>query len=392
MTQELRKDERYARDTSGARVAGAPAKESCRGLFPPHYEVERAAGGDGAARFIVTDAETNLSWGLGAAELTVARLFDASRTYEEIAATLRSAHRVNTSTEQLMTFERRLIKLGVLRGGSDAAPPVDPLSGVNFGPLHSLLVITLLRLNPEPTLTRLVSRCPWVVSGLMTWAALVISAAGIGVILYHRQIIGESLASTVSGWWWLLWLYLIISASGIFHEGGHMLCCKAFNVRTHNAGFMIYFFLPFAWTTPNQSDWGRLSPRGRVLTTLAGPLGSLTFGGLSSILWGLAPAGSIGQHLGVYGVIAGAYGAGLTLLPFLNGDGYILLTELFRLPNLRSKSFNYLKSLLPGGVKYRSRPLRRRTRVLYLFVALGTLAGWLALGGALTVFILNAMR
>lgn len=390
MTQELQKDERRAPDSSGTREANAPARAPCRGRFPSHYEVERMPG-DGAARFVVTDAETNASWGVGAAELAVAKLFDASRTYEEIAATLRAVRRVSISAEQLMAFERRLLKLGILRAGTDDARPLDPLSRVNFGPLHSLLVIPLLRLNLEPTLARLASRHPWIVSRLVSWAAVAISAAGVAVILHDPRGFGESLAGTVAGWWWV-WLYLIVSASGVFHEGGHLLCCKAFKVRTHEVGFMIYFLLPFAWTTPNQGDWGRLSTRGRVYTTLAGPLGSLCFGGLSSILWGLAPANSTGARLGVCGVIAGAFGAGLTLSPFLNGDGYLLLTELCHLPNLRSNSFKYLKSLLPGGEGYRGRPLRRRTRVLYLFVALGTLAGWLALVSVvvMTVLMLNA--
>src|SRR5215207_2014220 len=320
-------------------------QESCKGVFLSDYHVEQTDGARSAARFIIFSAQTNSTWRLGATELTVAKLFDGVRTYDEIAATLRSDQQVNISAEKLKAFEERLIKIRLLKVGTDESPRLDPLTSFNFGLLQPLLVIRLLRLKPEAMLTRLVHYCPWLTSSFMLWLAVALSLIGLGIVLSNYPQFSGSVVNALSGWWWV-WLYVIISLSGIFHEGGHALSCKAYNVRIHEVGFMIYFLVPFAWTTPNQRDWGQLKSRERVMTILAGPLGSLALAGPAAILMRRPPPESFGHHLGVTGVIAGVFGATLTLLPFVNGDGHLLLAELFHLPNLKKDSFNYLRTLL----------------------------------------------
>lgn len=362
--------------------------ELCKGVFLSDYHVEQVAGAHSPARFTIFCDETNSMWRVGATELTIARLFDGVRTYDEIAATLRSDHRINISTEKLKVFEERLIKLGLLRGGPDEKPPFNPLTSFNFGWLQPLLVIRLLRLRPEPMLTRLLHYCPWLVSSFMLWIGVGLSLIGAGIVLSDYQRFSTSAVSTISSWW-LVWTYVIICLSGIFHEGGHALCCKAFKTRVHEVGFMIYFLVPFAWTTPNQRDWDQLKSRERVMTILAGPLGSLALAGPAAILWRLSPPESFAQHFGSCGVLAAVFGATLTFLPFVNGDGQLLLAEVFHQPNLKRDSFTYLRTLTSKRKRSQNHSLSKRRRVLFLFVALGTLiTGWLAVGGIVLAIVL----
>ena len=387
MTQEFPQSKEPAGDF---RIA--MPEESCKGVFLSDYHVEQAVGTQGAVRFIIFCAETNSTWRVGATELTVAKLFDGLRTYDEIAATLRTDHKVNISTEKLKAFEERLLKLRLLRARTDERPLVHPLSSFNFGLLQPLLVIPLLRLRPEPMLTRLVHHFPLLVSSFMLWIAIGLSLIGAGIVLSDYQRFSISIVNTLSGWWWA-WLYLIISLSGIFHEGGHALCSKAFKVRIHEVGFMIYFLIPFAWTTPNQRDLAQLKSHERVMTIIAGPLGSLALIGPAAILWSLSPPESFGHHLGVCGVVAAVFGATLTLLPFVNGDGHLLLAEFFHQPNLKRDSFNYLRTLFSNKERSGHHLLTRRQRVLFLFVALGSLiTGWLALGGIVLAIVMLIVR
>ena len=394
MTQEFPQSKELEGDfgTEQSIAAEAMPEESCKGVFPSDYHVEQAVDTQSPRRFIIFCAETNLTWRVGATELTVAKLFDGLRTYDEIATVLRTDHKVNISTEKLKAFEERLIKLRLLRTRADERPLVHPLSSFNFGWLQPLLVIPLLRFRPEPMLTRLVHHCPLLVSNFMWWIAVGLSLIGAGIVLSDYQRFLTSIVSTLSGWWWA-WLYLIISLSGIFHEGGHALCSKAFKVRIHEVGFMIYFLMPFAWTTPNQRDLAQLKSHERVMTILAGPLGSLALIGPAAILWSLSPSESFGHHLGVCGVLAAVFGATLTLLPFVNGDGHLLLAEFFRQPNLKRDSFNYLRTFISKKERSRNHLLTRRRRVLFLFIALGSLiTGWLALGSIVLAIVMLIVR
>ena len=156
---------------------------------------------------------------------------------------------------------------------------------------------------------------------------------------------------------------------------------------------MIYFLVPFAWTTPNQRAWAQLKSRERVMTILAGPLGSLALAGPAAILWSLSPPESFAQHLGACGVLAAVFGATFTFLPFVNGDGHLLLAEFFHLPNLKKDSFNYLRTLLSKRKRSQNRLLTKRRRLLFLFVALGTLiTGWLAIGSIVLAIVILIVR
>ena len=124
----------------------------------------------------------------------------------------------------------------------------------------------------------------------------------------------------------------------------------------------------------------------RMVAILAGPFASQALAGIGLGLMMVAAQGSTASTIGVVLAVAGLFGAIVTLLPFLNGDGYLLLVEVFRLPNLRRRSFEHLRrvaGLKRGGAG----PSPAQTTAmaaggrgaLYLFVAIGTIIGWGAL-------------
>src|ERR1044071_7458281 len=129
MTQEFPQSKELEGDfgTEQSIAAEAMPEESCKGVFPSDYHVEQAVDTQSAIRFLIFCAETNLTWRVGATELTVAKLFDGLRTYDEIATVLRTDHKVNISTEKLKAFEERLIKFRLLRTHADERPLVHPL-------------------------------------------------------------------------------------------------------------------------------------------------------------------------------------------------------------------------------------------------------------------------
>lgn len=362
---------------AGHPPVGDAGARTCDGVFPSGAEITEAATGGGKRRFEVFDPTRDATWKLGETELTTARLFDGRRTYEEIRQVLVSEHRLRPSPEKLVAFERRLLDAGLLESTSQQPTrPKDPFTGMNYGWLHHLVVIPLYAFDPRPALDWMLRRAPWMARRAGLVLALLVTALGIAAVAVRWHDFAAGVSAVVAGWGWL-WLFVIVGLSSFFHEGGHVLSCEAYGVRSREIGLALLFLVPTAWTRPEQRQWSALSRGRRIATIWAGPLGSLFFGALGALLWWPSPPGSVAYHVGILMVIAALFGTLPTLCPIFNGDAYLLLTEYFRLDGLRTKSFTYLRQVMTG--KAGNGPeLAPRRKALYLAVSVGTLVGWVA--------------
>ncbi|MEN2979464.1 M50 family metallopeptidase [Tistrella bauzanensis] len=361
----------------------ATASRVARGRFPDrfeHIEITEPARG---RRIEITDPEGEGHWVLGPAEFAVARVFDGQSTLDDLAARL-AASGVRADAAKLARFEDRLLALGVLEADGQTSRSRDPFTGFHFSVLHHLVIQRLGTVRPEPVLDRLLAWPLVLRLALLALASAAALAVPVLLVAMGGRFLDVTLA-TLTGWT-LPALYLTTLASGFLHEGGHALACRAMGVRVRETGFAIYFLMPFAWTRPDRRDWEALPMGHRMVAILAGPFASQALAGIGLGLMMVAAQGSTASTIGVVLAVAGLFGAIVTLLPFLNGDGYLLLVEVFRLPNLRRRSFEHLRrvaGLKRGGAG----PSPAQTTAmaaggrgaLYLFVAIGTIIGWGAL-------------
>lgn len=348
-----------------------------RGRFPARFRVD-GAGPDGRHRIV--DPQSGQRWAIGATELAVLRQFDGVSTYGEILHVLQERARKPFPLEKLRTFEAKLLANGLLESGEPGRVR-DPFTGFHFGWLHRLIVIKLLAGNPQRALDAILLAAPWLTSRACIAAALLFTVAVLGAVCTRLPVLWGELPAALASWG-VVWLYAVAVSSALFHEGGHALACRRYGVTVREMGVAIYFLLPFAWTRPDQDAWSGLPLRARLTTIFAGPFGSLLFAALGGLAWLLDANGGFLSLLGVYALISGMIGVIPTMLPIFNGDGYLLITELFGLPNLRRRAFEHLRVTFTDP--RRAARAAPRQRLLYLSVSVGTIAGWIAV----TLFVL----
>jgi putative peptide zinc metalloprotease protein len=119
------------------------------------------------------------------------------------------------------------------------------------------------------------------------------------------------------------------------HELAHGLVLASYGRRVERAGFKLLLVFPYAFVDTSQA-W--LEPRRhRIAVSAAGPAADLGVGAVFSLACLLAPAGSLRDVLFQL-AFAGYVGACFNLNPFLDRDGYQILVDLLREPNLRRRA------------------------------------------------------
>lgn len=342
-----------------------------RGALPESYRIVNE-GSQG--RSCITDPQSGKRWLVGAQELMLLCSFDGYRTYGEIQQRLHRQIGKKISLERIQEFETKLLGNALLVSKDFRINP-DPFTGFHFGWFHRLIVIKLVEGNPEPLLNWVISVAPWLTSRAFVITAGIFTMLMLSLAAHRAPYHAQELTEALSGWG-LLYFYAVAISSAVFHEGGHALACRRYGVGVIDMGVSIYFLLPFAWTRPEPDSWHALNLRKRTIAICAGPFGSLLFAALGAVVWILNTDGQGFGVIGLYVMVAGLFGAVHTMVPIFNGDGYLLIVEVFGLPNLRRRAFEHLRSTL--ATPSIAARIALRQRLLYLGVSLGTIVGMCA--------------
>ncbi|MFD3525657.1 M50 family metallopeptidase [Streptomyces sp. NPDC058653] len=338
--------------------------ETVRGVFPARFQV---GDPDPDGRSEVSDPDSPRRWVLGRRELAVARRFDGARSYAEVAEAsglARNGDRPGLSPDATRRFEARLLRVGLLEPGGPAPRGVDwPRLGAWC---RARATVEFAGRNPTPLLDRLDGPLGRLTArGAVVFLAVgaVLALAALGT---RAGTIVDELRDALVGAGLLGFLAAFV-ASALFHEGGHAVACHRYGVPVDRVSIGLRWFIPFAWTRPDQTAWQRLPVRARVVTVLAGPLGGLVFAALGGLLWQVGHDVDAVRSAGLYMLAAGTVGMAPTLVPVLEGDAYLLLELWLRQPNLRSRSFDHLVTTFTDP--RRAGRTGRGRRVLYLSFA-----------------------
>lgn len=178
----------------------------------------------------------------------------------------------------------------------------------------------------------------------------------------------------------LLGLWAALLVSFVLHELAHALAVKHFGRHVPRGGVMIYYGMPAAFV--DTSDMWLAGRRARITVALAGPLCDLAVGTAAALAAATLPAGALGAA--AYKLaLAGFLAALCNLNPLLELDGYYMLSDWLRMPNLRREALAFIRG--PLWQKLRSRtPLDHEERIYALYgllaAAYTALAIVLALG------------
>ncbi|MFN8477550.1 MAG: cyclic nucleotide-binding domain-containing protein [Kouleothrix sp.] len=219
----------------------------------------------------------------------------------------------------------------------------------------------------------------WVFVALWLAVALVGFGAFLALLLGYGQAPHVLNSAAVPAELVALWCALLVSF--FLHESAHALTVKHFGRELRSGGAMLYFGMPAFFV--DTSDIWRSPRAARILVSAAGPMADLFVGGAASLLVFLRPealAAGIAYKLAFTCYIATL----VNLNPLLELDGYYILVDWLRMPDLRRRALAFVRGPLWARLR---RPISTKDRTNSSAFALPALSHeerLLTLYGALT--------
>lgn len=208
----------------------------------------------------------------------------------------------------------------------------------------SIWMIPLKAFDPDQFVARWSRRMRFLFNPYAVTLGFAIMGLGAAVAAAQTSVWGASLAEIFS----LTSIPLLVAAImslALVHEFGHALTLKHYGGSVHEMGFLLMYFQPAFYC--NISDTYLLPGRKpRILVGLAG----LFFQGLATafaiVAWRVLEPGTVlANFFWVFVAVSLAIFL-FNLNPLIKLDGYYILVDWLRIPNLRAKAFSYWRGLL----------------------------------------------
>lgn len=227
----------------------------------------------------------------------------------------------------------------------------------------------------------------------LLWASCVfIMLAGLYALHDFSVVFADSsnfeiLGSTVVGF--CFYYFVVLAPVIAIHEIAHGLALVHYGGTPGEIGTGLYYFGPifYIYTT----DAWSLTRRKRIMVMLAGPLSTLLIGsGLVAAVYLLPFPASVSHTLFMAAFFC-YYGTWLDFSPLFESDGYYVLMDLLKSPNLRQDSFNYLKAVVKKvfgrPVKEESEEMTTKKKRIYLGFAVLSVAWAIFLAFQTLIFL-----
>ena len=330
-----------------------------RPRIAPDLEVKRFEGRAGESYYMVANPRDLVHFRLQPSEYELLALMDGTRTVKEIVVErFRESGELELAgvadlVHQLRTenfLEDRFVDVpAMVRGAMDPNPRRRRLRAF-------LTTLTIEWTSPGKLVRWLHDHgLKWVLTRPFLLVSLFPATGGVVFFALNVRenlrsnlysLTGDSLAV---GFFVLLALQYF---SVFLHELGHALVLVHNGRRMKSAGFQIYFGCPAFFV--DASDGLMMDRRQRILQALAGPYAQSLGAGVASLLAWAFPQWALSETLYRYTVLA-YLNIFLNLIPLLELDGYWMLSDWLRIPDLRPRSLQFVQHDLVDKVRRRER-------------------------------------
>jgi len=191
-----------------------------------------------------------------------------------------------------------------------------------------------------------------------------VGVAAFSAILRRSHI---DLASPVSGGDAAFIVVALLVAAAL-HEFGHALAVKHAGRRVNGAGFQLYLGHPVFYVDSTDLLFG--TRRQRALNAVVGLFIEAVLAGAVSLAVWRFPTASYADALARVAALI-YLSVGLNLIPFIELDGYWLLTDLLDTPRLRARSFALIRTQLVARLRGRRGAFTTRERWMLAFGIFG---------------------
>jgi putative peptide zinc metalloprotease protein len=171
------------------------------------------------------------------------------------------------------------------------------------------------------------------IAGIAVFAYLVGARYGTPFVVANRVVIGGAV--------FIVGRFAIV----MVHELAHGMALAHYKRKTTRAGIRLLFIFPYAFVDTSEAYFE--SRMHRIVISAAGPATDFSLAALFSIMCAVSPKGNL-REVFFQLAFAGYVGAFFNANPFLDRDGYQILSEWLRVPKLKERARAQLKARLSG--------------------------------------------
>lgn len=139
----------------------------------------------------------------------------------------------------------------------------------------------------------------------------------------------------------LLWYWLLYAIVKMLHELGHAYTTKAWGGAVNEMGIMLLVFFPVPYVDSSAAN-RIVSKNKRMLVSAAGIMVEMLLASLSLLLWTQTQPGLLHDLAFDIVMIGGLSTLIFNANPLLRFDGYYIFSEFIEIPNLGTRSIQYL--------------------------------------------------
>jgi putative peptide zinc metalloprotease protein len=324
---------------------------------------------DEEKKYFLKNHETGDLYDLGEFGNGLWNLIDGKRTVKEIIETLASTYK-DLRQDSVRDFLVSFAEEGLLEAIPESAPK-KRLEIVSAFMVRVKLIwdsnnfIDSIHRMIRPLLRR-----------SLLWPILILGAimgmlyAGSFVSIFATKENFEIMGSTVVGFFF--YYFIALAPVIVLHELSHALALRHYGGAPREMGTGLYFFGPMFYV--DTTDGWTLGRYERIMISAAGSITELTIASLIMISQYLMQFPPFVSHVLTMIVFYIFYGMLINLSPLMQTDGYLILSDSLKMPDLRGKSFGYLQALVARlfgkPIDKEMKRLTKKTKTILLIYAI----------------------
>ena len=203
--------------------------------------------------------------------------------------------------------------------------------------LHNYLFFRVPLLRPNQFLTETQRSTAFLFSRSFAWATLLAGVLGLVGVSRQWDAFAHTLVDFFS-WQGLLAYGLTLGFVKVLHEFGHAYTAKRFGCQVPTMGLAFLVMWPVLYTDTNDV-WRLKNHRQRLAVSSAGVLTELGVALWATFLWVLVPDGLLRNMLFLLSTTTWVSTVLINVSPFMRFDGYFIVMDWLKFPNLHGRSF-----------------------------------------------------
>jgi len=207
------------------------------------------------------------------------------------------------------------------------------------------LAIRIPLFDPNGFLDRHVSQVRWIFSRFCFAAWLVTVCVAVAMAVSHWPDLTHNIVDRILTPRNLLLVWLIYPVIKLLHEFGHAFAAKRWGCEVHEMGIMFLVLMPMPYVDATASS-ALPARRQRAFVAAMGVMVELFIAALAMFIWLIVEPGLIRAMAFNVMLIGGVSTVLFNGNPLLRFDGYFVLADTLGIPNLGSRSQQYVGYLL----------------------------------------------